>query len=86
MRSEPGQTLLHAILGSPQGLFSRLDSRYSRAMAEKYVCSVCDLEESRCKCERYCYLCQGANDVRLCQDGVYYCLECREACDLQAQI
>lgn len=55
-------------------------------MAEKYVCSVCDLEESRCKCERYCYLCQGANNVRLCQDGVYYCLECREACDLQAQI
>jgi hypothetical protein len=27
----------------------------------------------------------GAHQVRLCQDGAYYCLECREACDLQAQ-
>jgi hypothetical protein len=30
-------------------------------------------------------MCQGGHDVRLCQDGMYYCLECREACDLQAQ-
>jgi hypothetical protein len=27
----------------------------------------------------------GAHNVRLCQDGQYYCLECREACDMQAQ-
>jgi hypothetical protein len=23
----------------------------------------------------------GANDVRLVEDGCYYCLECREVCD-----
>jgi hypothetical protein len=23
--------------------------------------------------------------VRLCQDGLYYCIDCREACDFQAQ-
>ena len=55
-------------------------------MAEQYKCSICDLEESRCECERYCCLCQGQHNVRLCQDGLYYCIDCREACDLQAQI
>ncbi len=55
-------------------------------MADKFKCAVCDLEESNCQCEKYCSLCQGAHDVRLCQDGMYYCLECREACDFQAQI
>jgi hypothetical protein len=23
----------------------------------------------------------GEHDVRLCNDGLYYCQECREACD-----
>lgn len=55
-------------------------------MAGKYRCAVCDLEESRCLCDKYCFLCQGGNDVRLCADGLYYCLECREACDLEAQV
>ena len=54
-------------------------------MAEKFKCMLCDQEESNCKCERYCSLCQGAHQVRLCQDGMYYCLDCREACDFQAQ-
>lgn len=57
----------------------------SAIMAEPYRCGVCEQEEARCECEKYCCLCQGAHDVRLCQDGLYYCLECREACDLQAQ-
>jgi sulfur transfer complex TusBCD TusB component (DsrH family) len=54
-------------------------------MAEKYRCGVCDLEESRCQCDKYCFMCQGGNEVRLCSDGMYYCLECREACDMQPQ-
>jgi len=54
-------------------------------MAEKFHCTLCDLEESRCQCDKYCAMCQGGNTVRLCQDGMYYCLECREVCDLQAQ-
>lgn len=54
-------------------------------MADPFICSVCDREESKCDCDKYCGMCQGAHDVRLCKDGLYYCLECREACDLQAQ-
>ena len=57
-----------------------------RPMAQKFRCNICDLEEDRCLCDKYCWLCQGSNNVRLCQDGQYYCLECREACDLEAQI
>jgi hypothetical protein len=37
--------------------------------------------EERCTCDKYCYICLGANDVRLVEDGCYYCLECREVCD-----
>ena len=39
------------------------------------------MEERKCKCDRYCTLCQGSEDVRLCEDGAYYCHDCREACD-----
>jgi hypothetical protein len=55
-------------------------------MAEPYKCYQCEKEESRCNCDRYCSLCQGEFDVRLCQDGMYYCRDCREACDFQAQV
>ncbi len=55
-------------------------------MAEPYICSICGKTEDRCDCEpKYCILCQGMNNVRLVQDGLWYCLECREACDFQAQ-
>ena len=54
-------------------------------MAEPYKCAVCDQTEANCTCNKYCALCQGDHDVRLVQDGMYYCLECREACDFQAQ-
>jgi len=50
-----------------------------------YVCAQCDREEKQCECDRFCILCQGWDSVRLCNDGQYYCLTCREACDLQAQ-
>lgn len=47
----------------------------------KLVCMQCEAPESRCVCEKYCCLCQTLLDVRLCQDGLYYCAPCREACD-----
>ena len=67
-------------------LFRRRETRYSAAgMAEPYKCGICDLEEARCLCDKFCCLCHGANNVRLCNDGLWYCIDCREACDLQAQ-
>ena len=54
-------------------------------MAEKYRCAVCEMEESRCFCDKYCYLCKGQDNVRLCADGMYYCLACREACEMEAE-
>ena len=54
-------------------------------MAEAFKCAVCDLEEVRCQCDKYCAICQGEHNVRLCQDGAYYCQDCREICDFQAQ-
>jgi hypothetical protein len=46
------------------------------------VCSLCDKPEERCTCERYCTICKGQHKVRLCADGLYYCPDCREACDV----
>lgn len=54
-------------------------------MADKFICLLCEKEESACKCDKFCGLCQSEYNVRLCQDGMYYCLDCREACDFQAQ-
>jgi hypothetical protein len=56
-------------------------------MADPYICMQCNQPEQRCKCDcqRYCVLCQGEHNVRLVQDGNYYCLDCREACDFSAQ-
>jgi len=47
----------------------------------KYRCMQCELTEEKCQCEKYCCLCQSQIDIRLCQDGLYYCPPCREACD-----
>jgi hypothetical protein len=57
-----------------------------RLVAAEFICAVCDLPEKRCQCEKYCILCQSTFGARLCEDGQYYCLPCREACDLQAQV
>jgi sulfur transfer complex TusBCD TusB component (DsrH family) len=54
-------------------------------MAETYHCLQCDRTESQCKCDRYCALCQSEDSVRLCEDGNYYCIACREACDYQPE-
>lgn len=47
------------------------------------VCSQCDQPESKCACQKYCCFCQSQDDIRLCVDGLYYCPECREACDVR---
>jgi hypothetical protein len=75
--------------GAPGNRLCPFPSRPKRvtlhAMADPFHCAVCGQEESKCNCDKYCFLCQGAHNVRLCQDGMYYCLDCREACDFQAQ-
>ena len=47
------------------------------------VCSNCERIEAECKCDRYCCICVGQRDIRLCTDGLYYCPDCREACDIR---
>ncbi|HWG59518.1 MAG TPA: hypothetical protein VN661_10785 [Candidatus Acidoferrales bacterium] len=47
------------------------------------LCSQCDKPEQQCTCEKYCCFCQSQQHIRLCVDGLYYCPECREACDVR---
>jgi len=49
----------------------------------KYRCAQCEQPESQCRCEKYCCLCQESTEVRVCQDGLMYCVPCRDACDLK---
>ena len=51
----------------------------------KFRCAQCEMPEDKCDCEKYCCLCQGQVDIRLCHDGLYYCPPCREACDYKTQ-
>ena len=51
-------------------------------MDTRVLCTLCDKPEHDCTCDRYCCLCQGHFNVRLCADGQYYCPDCREACDI----
>ena len=51
-------------------------------MPEPTMCMQCGKFESDCTCEKYCTICKGQHAVRLCSDGLYYCPECREACDV----
>ena len=46
------------------------------------VCSMCDKPKRDCSCPRYCCVCTGEYGVRLCNDGLYYCPDCREACQV----
>jgi hypothetical protein len=55
-------------------------------MADPFICVQCDKTEEKCDCDpKYCILCQSGHDVRLCQDGLWYCQICRESCDYPAQ-
>jgi hypothetical protein len=51
-------------------------------MAAEVVCAICDKHEAECKCDRYCCICKGQDAIRLCMDGLYYCPDCREACEV----
>jgi hypothetical protein len=46
------------------------------------TCAQCDKPEHQCSCEKYCTICKGQQHVKLCADGLYYCPDCREACDV----
>jgi len=52
-------------------------------VAVAVLCSLCDKPESQCACEKYCCFCQSQYNIRLCVDGLYYCPDCREACDVR---
>jgi hypothetical protein len=53
----------------------------SRTNLPKFRCAQCDRAEDLCECDKFCCLCQGALDVRICGDGLMYCEPCRTACD-----
>jgi hypothetical protein len=80
-----------ALLGARKSLVApALVAYYSakRAMCPKEstvitVCSQCDNPETKCHCIKYCCFCQSQEHVRLCVDGMYYCPDCREACDVR---
>jgi hypothetical protein len=46
------------------------------------VCSQCDKPERNCTCEKYCCHCHSQFNVKMAVDGIYYCPDCREACDV----
>ena len=43
---------------------------------------MCDKAEAYCTCEKYSTICKGQHAVKLCADGLYYCPDCREACEV----
>ncbi len=43
------------------------------AAKQQIVCTQCDKSEEYCRCEKYCTICKGQLNVRLCADGLYYC-------------
>src|ERR1700739_3657276 len=52
------------------------------AAHQQVLCSQCDKPEESCTCEKYCTICKGQTNVCLGVDGLYYCPDCREACDI----
>jgi hypothetical protein len=56
--------------------------RRGMARGQQIVCAQCDKTEEYCQCDKYCTICKGQHNVKLCADGLYYCPECREACDV----
>jgi hypothetical protein len=62
-----------------EGEFCRLPDEAAMATT---LCSQCDKPETQCTCEKFCCFCQSQHDIRLGVDRMYYCPECREACDV----
>ncbi|MHB8654381.1 MAG: hypothetical protein ACYDA9_10920 [Terriglobia bacterium] len=54
-------------------------------LTKEFKCNVCDKPENQCTCSRYCALCHADYELRLTDDGQYYCRDCREACDYKSQ-
>jgi len=52
---------------------------------KEFRCLVCNRDERECNCIRYCALCHAEYELRLTEDGQYYCRDCREACDYKTQ-
>jgi hypothetical protein len=63
----------------------RLRATFRVMQTTRYQCHVCERDEQHCECDRYCILCFGEDNVRLCEDGSYYCINCREVCDFVPQ-
>jgi len=49
--------------------------------AAKFRCAQCEMPETQCICDKYCCLCQTELAIRICEDGLMYCDDCRKACD-----
>jgi hypothetical protein len=47
----------------------------------KVLCAQCDMPEQKCGCDKYCCSCESELNIRLCEEGLYYCADCRQACD-----
>ncbi len=47
------------------------------------LCAQCDKAEQECTCEKYCCFCQSQYNIHMAVDGMYYCPDCREACDVR---
>lgn len=68
------------------GTFARLKAgcrvlgMRSAASGKQFLCMQCEMTEEKCACEKYCAFCQSQIDVRLSEDGLFYCAPCREAC------
>src|SRR6267378_5218817 len=52
------------------------------AARQQVLCMQCDKSEEYCTCDKYCTICKSLDRVRLAVDGLYYCPDCREACDV----
>ncbi len=52
---------------------------------KEFLCIVCGHMEKTCTCIKYCALCHADYELRLTEDGQYYCVDCREACGYKTQ-
>jgi hypothetical protein len=73
------------VRGGKSGLRLGAGSRIFWLMSptKTVVCSQCDKPERDCRCDKYCCICAGFDRIKLGEDGLYYCPECMEACDVK---
>ncbi len=51
-------------------------------MSAETLCAQCDRHEWKCDCDRFCWMCNGQDNIKMGEDGRFYCPDCREACDV----